>query len=191
MRPAVAVSLLMLVLACARRQAQPDNHVPAVLLAAFVDTWPRIASDRRIVIGPYRLSAADTMPRRWTERELRQVLADSSVKLGNPASRGRTLEGRPLPWSPDAGEVGISFSVPEFRGDTARVVTAVDGVTRSMDRLTLVRQGGRWAVIHRENTLVSLVQKAPQYWTHAQSLLISKDNETDVKNCGVITWGRS
>jgi hypothetical protein len=126
-----------------------------VLLAAFLDTRPRLEPGRRVVVGPYRLSSGATAPLQWTEGELRQILADNSVKLGNPAIRGRTLEGRPLPWSPDSGDVGILFSVPEFRGDTARVVTVVEGATRSVDRLTLVRRAGRWVMIRRENILVS------------------------------------
>ena len=156
MRPAVCLSLLVLAFGCARRQVQPDSHVPAVLLAAFLDTRPRLEPGRRVVVGPYRLGAGETAPPpQWTEGELRQILADSSVRLGNPAIRGRTLEGRPLPWSPDSGDVGILFSVPEFRGDTAQVVTVVERATRSVDRLTLVRRAGRWVVIRRENILVS------------------------------------
>jgi hypothetical protein len=155
MRLGVCLFLLTLAFGCTHHQTQPDNHVPAVLLAAFLDSRSLIEPGRRIVVGPFRLATGDTVPRQWTEGDLKQILADGSAKLGNPAIRGRTLEGRPLPWSPDSGDIGVSFSVPEFRGDTARVVTVVQGVTRSVDRLVLVRRAGRWVVIRRENILVS------------------------------------
>jgi hypothetical protein len=153
----LALCLLLAALGggCTLRQALPREDVPAVLLAAFLDTRPPLAPGRRVVVGPYRLSAADTVPRPWADRDLRPILADTSVRLGDATIRGRTLEGRPLPWWPSPGEVGVSFSVPEFRNDTVRVLVVVEGESRSIDRLTLVRRRGRWTVVRREQVLVS------------------------------------
>lgn len=152
---ALCLLLAALITGCGLRQARPREDVPAVLLSAFLDTRPLISSGGRVVVGPYRLSATDTVPRPWDDRDLRPILADTSVTLGDPTVQGRTLEGRPLPWWPGASEVGVSFSVPEFHNDTARVLVAVEGVSRSIDRLILVRRRGRWTVVRREQVLVS------------------------------------
>jgi hypothetical protein len=153
----VALCLMLAALAggCAVRKASPREDVPAVLLAAFLDTRARFTPGRRVVVGPYRLSAADTMPRLWADADLRPILADTAISLGDPTPQGRTLEGRPLPWWPGVGEVGVSFSVPEFRNDTARVLVAVEAASRAIDRLTLVRRRGSWIVVRRDQILVS------------------------------------
>jgi hypothetical protein len=141
--------------ACAWPQAAPSEDVPDILLAAFIDTRPQVDRGARVVVGPYRLSPTDTVPRLWAERDLRPILADTSVRPGDPTPKGRTLDGRQRQWRPPSGEVGVMFSVPEFRGDTARLIVVLEGETRSIDRLVLVRSRGKWVVVRRENILVS------------------------------------
>jgi hypothetical protein len=156
--PAVLAAALALSGAAAC-EAPKANDVPAVLLAAFLDTRPFLSAGRRLVIDPYRLGA-DTMRHLWVRRDLGRILADTLVTLGDPTVRGFTLEGRPLPWRPGVGEVGVSFSVPEVRGDTASVLVYVGGgpgkgYSHALDRLTLVRRRGTWTVIRREPLMIS------------------------------------
>ncbi len=138
---------------CLRQHGGQGTNVPAVLRAAFLDVRRELGS-ARIVVGPFRLSA-DPAPRVWERRDLAQVLADTSTRLGRAVIRGRTLEGHPLPWAPDSGEVGVSFSDPEFEGDTARVLVRVvapagESFSAALSRITLIRSGRDWTVTRRE-----------------------------------------
>jgi hypothetical protein len=144
---------------CVLRQARPPAETPVVLLAAFVDTRALLGPDTRIVVGAYQLSP-DTVPHLWAASELKPILADTSVRLADPTGRARTLEERPFPWSAGPGAVGVSFSVPEFRNDTARVLVATvaqlqESSVRTLARLILVRRAGRWIVVRREQLLTS------------------------------------
>jgi hypothetical protein len=158
-RVVVCLLLATVVGGCAVRQARPRQAIPTVLLAAFLDTRPLLGHDARVVLGPYRLSP-DTIRHLWAERDLRPILADTSVRLGDPTVRAWTLEGRPFPWAPGPGEVGVSFSMPDFGNDTTRVLVSViaglgEGSSHALYRRTLVRRGGRWTVVRREELLTS------------------------------------
>jgi hypothetical protein len=152
----VAVRLMVasVLTGCLRQQtAGQGPDVPAVLRAAFLDVRAGLGS-ARIVIGPFRLGA-EPATRVWDGRDLAQVLADTSVRLGRAFIRGRTVEGHPFPWAPDSGEVGVSFSAPEFQGDTARVLVAVvapagELLSAAVNRLTLIRKDRGWTVARRE-----------------------------------------
>lgn len=154
---AVVVSeVVTLIGAACVRQRQSVNHadVPQVLHAAFLHTRASLVPGRRVVIGPYQVSS-DTTLRLWSGRDLVHVLADTSLRLGNAASLGRTPRGQPLGWAPASGEVGVSFSQPEFDADTARVLISVvapsDGsLSAALSRVTLVRRNGAWTVVHKE-----------------------------------------
>ncbi|MDQ3996541.1 MAG: hypothetical protein M3303_05935 [Gemmatimonadota bacterium] len=161
-RQGVTACLLLAALfagGCALHHARPREDVPAVLLAAFLYTRPLLGPGAGVVVDPYQHNP-DTVPPLWTDRDLRLILADTSVRLGDATARRRTLAGRPFPSSPRAHEVRVSFSVPEFHKDTARVLVGVfaqlqESGSRALDRLTLVRRRGAWTVVRREQLLIS------------------------------------
>ncbi|MDQ3997672.1 MAG: hypothetical protein M3303_11740 [Gemmatimonadota bacterium] len=149
----------LFVTGCALNPARRHDDLAAVLLAAFLHTRPHLGPGGGVVVDPYQLNP-DTVPHQWTDPDLRLILADTSVSLGDPTVQARTLEGRPFPWSPGPGAVGVSFSVPEIRDDTARVLIATvarlqESSARTLNRLTLVRRRGAWTVVRREQLLVS------------------------------------